>query len=259
MRNRQHYGPAILGALAVLLTGTLAGAADDAAIQGAIEARLQKEKLEQEADVKVGVRDGEVTLTGVVTTLPVKRKVEKLARKEARAVDNQLRVHLEEPVKDAEIIEGVRSAILGDPRYHVFDYVEFAVKDGAVLLVGSVIQPWKKSSIESRVARVPGVRALQNDITVQSLSLYDSRLRATLLRRIYGDLRFVQYAHRSHPPIRILVDRGHVVLAGWVASPVEKAVLGHIARSTPSFSVENRLRVDGEVPEEDRQEDPAKT
>jgi osmotically-inducible protein OsmY len=209
MSDRRHYGSAILAGVAVLLTGALAGAVDDAAIQGALEARLQKEKL---------------------------------ARKEARTVHNQLRVHLEEPVKDAEIVEGVRSAILGDPRYHVFDYVEFAVNDGAVALLGSVSQPWKKSSIESRVARVPGVRAIQNDITVQSLSRFDSNLRASLARRIYGDVRFVQYANRSHPPIRILVDRGHVVLAGWVRSPVEKAVLGHIARSTPSFSVENRLR-----------------
>jgi osmotically-inducible protein OsmY len=259
MSNRQHYGPAILGALAVLLTGALAGAADDAAIQGAIEARLQKEKLSQHADVEVVVRNGEATLTGVATSLPAKRKIEKLARKEVKAVHSQLRVRLEEPVEDAEIVEVVRRAILTDPRYYVFDYVEFSVEDGAVLLLGSVSQPWKKSSIESRVARVPGIRTLQNDITVQSLSSFDSRLRATLLRRIYGDLRFVQYAHRSHPPIRILVDRGNVILAGWVGSPVEKAILGNIARGTLSFSVENRLRVDGEVPEEDGKKDSAKT
>ena len=72
-------------------------------------------------------------------------------------------------------------------------------------------------------------------------------------------MRFVQYAHRAHPPIRILVDRGNVILAGWVGSPVEKAVLGNIARSTLSFSVENRLRVDGETPEEERKKDSTKT
>jgi osmotically-inducible protein OsmY len=259
MRNRQRHRPVLLGALAVLMTGALAEAADDAAIQGAIEARIQKEDLGQQVDVQVAVHDGEASLTGVATNLPAKRKIGKLARKEVKTVHNNVLVRFEEPVKDGEIIEGVRSAILGDPRYYVFDYVEFAVEDGAVALVGSVSQPWKKTSIESRVARVPGVRAIQNDIKVQSLSRYDSELRATLLQRIYGDVRFVQYANRSHPPIRILVDRGHVVLAGWVGSPVEKAVLGNIARSTLSFSVENKLRVDGEVPEEDSKKDSVET
>jgi len=259
MSTRQHFGPAMLAAIGVLLPGALAVAADDAAIREAIEARLQKAKLEQKAEVSVDVRDGEVTLTGVATSLPVKRRVEKSARKEAKTVHNELRVHLEEPVKDADIIEGVRSAVLRYPRYHIFDYVEFSVNEGAVVLQGSVIQPWKKSSIESRVARVAGVRAIQNDITVQSISLYDSRLRATLYRQIYGDVRFAQYAHWTHPPIRILVDRGNVVLAGWVRSPVEKAVLGNIARHTLSFSVENRLRVDGDVPEEDRKEESEKS
>ena len=259
MRIRQHFGPAILAAIGLLLPGALAVAADDATIRQAIEARLQKENLEEKADVSVDVRDGEVTLNGTASTLPVKRRVEKSARKEAKTVHNELRVHLEEPVKDADIIEGVRRAILGYSLYHIFDYVEFSVNEGAVLLQGSVIQPWKKSSIESRVARVAGVRAIQNDVTVQSLSPHDSRLRATLYRQIYGDPRFFQYAHWPHPPIRILVDRGNIILAGWVRSPVEKAVIGNIARLTLSFGVDNRLQIGGDVPKEDRKEESEKS
>ncbi len=254
MRSHRRYGPVILAAVGVLLTGGVAVAADDAAIREAIEARLQKAKVERAADVSVEVQDGTVTLTGLVTSLPVSREIEKLARKEAKDVDNRLRVHFEEPVKDADIVEGIRKAILTYSRYDIFDYVEFAVSDGAVLLQGSVIQPFKKDAIESRVAKVPGIRGIQNNIKVQSFSQHDSDLRYSLARRIYGDVRFVHYAHRAHPPIRILVDRGNVTLAGAVGSPVEKAVLGHIARSSVSFSVENRLHVDGEVPEEDRTE-----
>ncbi|MGD8894660.1 MAG: BON domain-containing protein [Acidobacteriota bacterium] len=255
MAGRTGYAPAILAALSVLLTGAVAVAADDAAIREAIEVRLQKAKLEREADVSVVVRDGEVTLTGVATSLPASREIERLARKEAKTVDNQLRVHLDEPVKDADVVSGIRKAILGYPRYAIFDYVEFAVNEGAVLLQGSVIQPWKKNDIESLVARVPGVREIRNDIAVQSMSQFDSDLRASLARQIYGDPRFVRYAHRAQPPIRILVDRGNVTLAGWVGSPVEKAILDQIARSTLSFTVENRLHVDGEVPEEDRKDE----
>ena len=259
MKNRFRHAHAILAAVGIVLIGTMAGADDDAAIREAIEARLQRAHLEREADVAVVVRDGEVTLTGVATNLPASRETEKLARKEAGTVDNQLHVHLEESIKDADVVAGVRRAILGYPRYEIFDYVEFVVNEGAVLLQGSVIHPWKRSDIESSVASVPGVREIRNDIVVQSMSPFDSELRASLARRIYGDPRFVQYAHRAHPPIRILVDRGNVTLAGSVGSPVEKAVLDGIARSTLSFAVENRLHVDGEVPEEDRQDESSRS
>ena len=252
MRKHSLHGAAFTAAIALLLTGTPAFAADDASIRQAIEARFENKNVAEEAEVRVDVEGGEVTLTGVATSLPASRQAEKLARKEAKVVHNRIRVHVEEPVKDSEIIDGVRKAILQDPRYGVFDHVEFGVSDGAVLLVGSVVQPWKKSSIESRVARVAGVRAIKNDIAVQSFTRFDSDLRTSLARQIYGDPRFIQYGQRSHPPIRILVDRGHVTLAGWVNSPVERAVLGTIALSTPSFSVSNELRVDGEVPEEDK-------
>jgi osmotically-inducible protein OsmY len=238
-----------------MLTAAPAFAANDTAILRDIEARFEKKNVAEDADVQVEVRDGEVTLTGIATNLPASREAEKLARKEAKVVHNQIRVHIEEPVKDGEIVEGVRKAILGYPRYEIFDHVEFGVREGAVLLVGSVIHPWKKTEIEGRVARVPGIRAIQNDITVQSFSRFDSELRSSLARRIYGDPRFVQYGQRSHPPIRILVDRGRVTLAGWVASPVERAVLGTIALGTTSFSVSNELRVDGEVPAEDRKDE----
>ena len=255
MRNHSLHGSAFAAAIAILLTGTLAFAADDAAVLRDIEARFEKKNIAQEADLRVEVQDGEVTLTGVANSLPTSREAEKQARKEAKVVHNQIRVHIEEPVKDGEIVAGIRKAILGYPRYEIFDHVEFGVDDGAVLLVGSVIHPWKKTDIEARVARVAGIRAIKNDIAVQSFSRFDSDLRTSLARRIYGDPRFVQYGQRSHPPIRILVDRGHVTLAGWVGSPVEKAVLGTIALSTPSFKVSNELHVDGEVPEEDRKEE----
>jgi osmotically-inducible protein OsmY len=228
--------------------GTLPAAADDAAIRAAIEKRIERAKLDGSSAARVGVRDGEVTLTGTAASLPVRRAIGRAARKEARTVHDALQVVLQEPVSDAELVAAVRSAILRYPRDTIFDYVEFGVKDGGVLLQGSVLHPWKKDEIEERVARVAGVREIRNDVAVQSVSSYDSELRLALARRIFGDVRFVHYAHRAHPPIRILVDRGRITLAGAVASPVEQAVLGHIARGFLAFGVDNRLVVDGDPP-----------
>jgi hyperosmotically inducible protein len=255
MRRHSLFGAGFMAAVAVLLAGAPAVAADDAEIQRDIEVRFEKKNVAQDAAVEVAVSNGEVTLTGVADHLPASRLAEKLARKESKVVHNRIRVVLKEPVTDAEIAEGIRRAIQRYPRYEIFDYVEFGVKDGNALLQGSVVFPWKKTEIEGRVAEVVGIKAIENRISVQSYSQFDSDLRQSLARRIYGDPRLVQYGARSHPPIHILVDRGHVTLAGWVNSPVEKAVIGNIALGSLSFGVTNQLNVDTDVPAEDRKEE----
>jgi len=249
MKSRSRKRASVLTALAFAL---VAPATADEAVRAAVEKRIQEVKLDAASAVRVDSRGDEVILTGSVTSLSARRAIVKQARKQAKQVRDELRVVPEAPVSDAELVAAVRSAILRYPRDTIFDYVEFAVKDGGVLLQGSVLHPWKKDEIEDRVARVAGVREIRNDVAVQSVSFYDSELRLALARRIFGDVRFVHYAHRAHPPIRILVDRGRITLAGAVASPVEQAILGHIARGMLSFGVDNRLVVDGDPPKADR-------
>ena len=148
---------------------------------------------------------------------------------------------------DVEIRKAAQDAILGYPSLTVFDSIELGVADGVVLLQGSVNQPYRKRDIQARVARLAGVKKIRNEIQVQSVSLFDDQIRRQLARAIYGDERFARYAIQANPPIRIVVDRGRVTLTGYVASPVEQALLGHIARSSLAFGVDNRVRVDGET------------
>jgi hypothetical protein len=49
------------------------------------------------------------------------------------------------------------------------------------------------------------------------------------------------------------VDRGHITLVGEVASRVDREVIGHIARGTLSFGVDNQLSVESE-----REKEPVK-
>lgn len=237
----------------VVLSSGLAGAAaaDDAALKARVEARLANARLDQQGEIEVAVRAGAVALDGGVLTLAARRQAEKLTRKEAKSVENRLRV-LPEPRSNAELRKDVEQAILRYPYYGVFDSVELAVADGVVTLQGSVLQPYRKQQIDDRVARLSGVKEIRNEIRVQPVSTFDDRLRTQLYRAIYGDVRFVQYRTWSNPPIRIIVENGHVALTGYVASPVEQALLGHIARSTLSFGVENRVRLERELPQEDR-------
>lgn len=158
-------------------------------------------------------------------------------------------------ISDQELLDAVASAILRHPHYGVFDSVGARVEAGVVTLTGSVNQPWRKEELERRVARVDGVREVRNQIRVQPVSFNDDRLRMELYRRIYGHSLFARYASLADPPIRIIVENGHVTLTGVVNSEVERAVLGSIARSTLSFGVDNRVQIESETRKEQDHKD----
>ncbi len=244
----------ISGAAALLLAA-LPAVADDA-LKTKVERRLEKAKVMQEGDVRVSADQGTVVLEGAVTTLAARREAERQAKKEAKAVENRLRVVPEERT-DNEIVKDVRQAVLRYAFYTVFDSVEVGVDDGVVVLGGSVYRPNRREDIESLVAEVRGVREIRNSIKVQPVSLFDDRLRRQLYRQIYGSEDFVQYAHRANPPIRIVVDRGRVTLTGYVASNVDRALIDSIARQSLAFDVKNELKVDGEDTKEPKKKTPA--
>jgi osmotically-inducible protein OsmY len=244
--------PLILGpAAAFIIAAALPALADDATLRSKVEARLERSRVAREGDVRVQVDRGTVVLDGAVTTLSARREAEKQAKKEAKVVENRLRVVPDERT-DKEIVREVRSAILRYPFYTVFDSIEVWVEDGVVALQGSVYRPNRKEDVESLVAEVRGVREIRNDIDVQSVSIFDDRLRRQLYRQIYGSEDFVHYANRANPPIRIVVDRGRVTLTGYVNSNVERALIDSIARQSLAFDVKNEIKVDGDDAREER-------
>ena len=151
---------------------------------------------------------------------------------------------------DSELRAAVSQEILRTPFLTVFDGVAVDVTDGIVTLSGSVMSPDRRLDLEKRVGRVDGVRELRNRIHVQAASTFDDRLRRQLYSAIYGNDSFSHYASWPNPPIHILVDRGRVTLVGYVASPVERALLGHIAREVASFGVRNEVKLESEALEE---------
>lgn len=240
-------------AAAVLFGAALPARADDASAQKKIEARFEKAKLSREGEVAVVVSGGTATLTGAVTTVAAQREAVRLARKESKIVESHVQVVPEER-PDTDIGKDVRSAVLRYPNLTVFDSVEYGVANGVVFLQGSMQQPWRKDDIDAIVARIPGVREVRDEIGVQGLGSFDASLRRQLYRGIYGSGSAIlsSFADMAVPPVRIVVDNGKVTLTGWVNSNVERQVIGNVARQTLAFSVENRIKVDGEPPAADQ-------
>src|SRR4051812_41049023 len=131
--------------------------------------------------------------------------------------------------------------------YSIWDDISFRVSaNGQVELFGAVNQPYKKSDVERIVRRVPGVTSVTDEIKVLPLSSFDDRLRLQVARAVYGDPVLNRYALGAVGSIHIIVDNGHVTLAGVVNNQLEKNVAGMRANSAGmSFgAVTNNLQVE---------------
>jgi osmotically-inducible protein OsmY len=149
--------------------------------------------------------------------------------------------------RDVRLADDIGRALSGYTRLTIFDDINATVENGAVVLTGKVTMPFKKSDIEKRVARIDGVRSLRNDIGVLPVSHFDDELRYRIARAIYGNPSFWNYAAMANPPIHIVVEGGHVTLAGVVNSNVERMLARSLATGLGELSVTNALKTDAEA------------
>lgn len=220
----------------------------DAQIGTAVEHKLSELELGP-AQVKVSVHDGVVTLAGTVPSLWMKEEVINRARKadDVKSVIADLTITKGENDQTLanEIAKRVRQYVF----YTVYDDIEASVRDGVVTLTGKVTMPYKAAEIADLVARVHGVREIDNKIATLPVSTFDDQLRLTIASQIYRDPMFWNYAIQVNPPIHIVVENGRVTLSGVVNSEVERRKAESIARTTFGvFSVDNKLRLDREMP-----------
>jgi len=149
--------------------------------------------------------------------------------------------------KDLEVFKDLSDAVLGYVRFTIFDDVSASVDQGMVTLVGKVTMPFKRADIEDRVARVKGVKRVDNMIAVLPVSVEDDRLRYVIARAIYGNSAFWQYATMSNPPIHVLVEHGRVTLSGVINNEVERMLARSLATGFGEFSVTSELKTDAEI------------
>jgi hyperosmotically inducible protein len=153
---------------------------------------------------------------------------------------------LAQPATDDAIAKQVRHVVLTYPYYSLWDQVELFVHDGQVRLNGAVTQPVKKTDLARRVAGIPGVTGVTNEIRVLPLSPMDDRLRWQVAHAIFGESPLARYAAGVLPAIHIIVENGRVTLSGIVADDGDKNLAGIRARGAGlSFGdVVNNLAVE---------------
>jgi hyperosmotically inducible protein len=151
--------------------------------------------------------------------------------------------------KDFQVAKDIAASVQRYAHFTIFDDVNANVQDGVVTLTGKVTMPYKRSDIEKRIAKVGGVRSVNDRMTVLPVSQFDDELRYRIARSIYNNSNFWNYAIMPNPPIHIVVEHGRVTLTGVVQSEVDRTLARSLATQFGALSVTNALKTDAEVNE----------
>lgn len=140
-----------------------------------------------------------------------------------------------------DLAAAVARSVTSYTRYTVFDDVRAQLDGTVVTLTGKVTTPGKKEEIGKRIGAIDGVTAVRNDIGVLAASPTDDELRRRVARAIYGNAAFWRYAAMPTPPIRILVEHGHVTLTGVVGTDSDRALARSLATGLGETSLSCEL------------------
>lgn len=226
-------------------------AQQDKEIQSAVSAQL--EKKETFRGLKTEVNEGIVTISGEVPLYIDKMNAEKRARK-VKNVDG-VRNHIAvggSSVSDADVRENLSTKLRYDRVGYgiVFNNLGVDVDNGVVTIAGNVRNYADRDSALAIVSTTAGVKEVIDEIDVAPTSINDDRLRIQLARAIYGDSSLRKYAMDPQAPIRIIVENGHVELAGVVLNDMDRQLAFTRANLVPGiFGVTNHLSVASELKE----------
>ena len=131
------------------------------------------------------------------------------------------------------------------PYYGVFDHIAFKVEGSTVTLSGKVAEIRNRKDAENAVRGIEGVSEVVNQIEVLPLSRFDDTIRRNALRTISRDGgSLYRYLLEPLPAMRIIVDRGHITLEGYVSGKGDSDLAYMLARTVPGvFSVTNNLKI----------------
>lgn len=148
--------------------------------------------------------------------------------------------------QQVQIAKEVRHELAMLPYYSIFDDLEYRVDGSTVTLGGKVITNGLKSDAASAVKNVEGVTNVVNNIQELPPFPEDQRIRLQVARQIFSFGNLSRYSWEAAPTIHIIVQSGHVTLAGVVDSEADKNAAGVQANQVSGvFSVQNNLQVAG--------------
>lgn len=188
---------------------------DDAEIRSSISTVIGRDPRLRGDGVDVRVRDGIVTLRGRAETLDAQRAATQLAESVHGVwrVENELTVARARWVSDAALGTAIEEA-LGRAAAIDDDAVTAVVTDGVVTLTGRVQTPYARTVADDVIARIPGVRGLDNQIEAPA-AREGPPADDVLLQDVIAHLDAHPYVDPSQ--VEVTVSQGEVMLRGTVS------------------------------------------
>jgi osmotically-inducible protein OsmY len=191
-------------------------------------------------DIAISVKNGVVTLAGFTPSYADRLEAEKAAKRVAgvHAVANDIEVRLPaiDQRPDPDIARDAVAALKAElPISH--DRIKVIVKDGWITLEGAVEWQYQKSTADSAVRKVKGVKGVTNVITVKP------KVQPSDLKRKIQEA-FKRSAEVDADRITVEANGSEVILKGTVRSWIEREEAERVAWSAPGVSkVEDRIVV----------------
>jgi len=191
---------------------------NDVDLQRDVFDELKWEPAVHSTDIGVIVKDGVVTLEGVVDSYPEKWAAERAAKRvsgvKALALELEVKIPGFGKQSDADIAEAAENALKWDVLVPQ-DRIEVTVEKGFLTLEGQVDWEFQRSAAKRAVQYLTGVKGVANEITVKpkvAPTDVKAKIEAALKRNAILDA----------AQIKVEADGGKVTLRGNVRSWAER-------------------------------------
>jgi osmotically-inducible protein OsmY len=214
----------------------------DSELAARVKSVLSRDSRVDAANINVNASEGHVALTGSVPFMYEKRLAGQDATHTVGAAwtTNDLDV-VSVPREDESIADDILSNFSSDYLLNGLD-ITIRVRNGTVTLSGDADTAWERQHAEQVVARVPGVKDVQDDITVQRNHLSNTAVAKHIVDRLSQN--WLTAAAQNDIDVR--VKDGVATLSGEVGTWAERAEAAQTALRTPGiWSVHDRLTVRG--------------
>lgn len=210
-------------------------------LQKDVQNAIKWEPLLHAAEIGVTVKDGVVTLSGIVDGYYKKKEAETAAKNVAgvKAVVEDIEIKYSNNLTktDNDIANEVLKA-LKDNWAVSEDHVKVKVEDGWVNLEGELTWNFQKQDAKNCISYLPGVRGVTNDIKIKSdiTNAIEKKDIEKALQRTWGV---------NEKEITVTVEGTHVKLTGFVDSIFQKDQVEQIVWKTPGiWSIDNDLVIE---------------
>jgi osmotically-inducible protein OsmY len=212
----------------------------DIQIQKDVVAQLGWEPWLNAAEIGVSVKDGVVTLTGIVDTYAKKLTAERAAKAIAgvKAVAENIQVGVSPNFRktDTEIAEAVVNAL----KWHsamIENKIKIKVEEGIVTMEGYVEWNFQRKAAKEAIENLTGIRLINNFIVIKP-----SANPADIKKKISAA--FQRSATVDSEKVSVDVIGGKVILRGKVQSLQEREEAEDAAWLAPGVNyVDNQLKI----------------